>query len=295
MKILLIVALQLITFAYAETDPYAGKMTMHGYRLNDFPPVEKKWKLVTVRFRKDTEELRFTYANEIAWKALEGGKSQYPKGAIFAKIGVATHEDPAFLSSAVPSGARRYQFMIRDETKFKETDGWGYLLFDAEGKTFPGEPKVASKACAACHHLVPERGYVFSQPMTLSAFTKTAAQELPVSRVQFTTLKVSALPENIRKHVPMRSKEYREVTGAIAENIFQGTLDEFRPTLTDESLRQSMPTILRNSSGKMFSIVYATGEQGRCAANEVEFIGINSIVNKDETHSLRFCKKLSGS
>ena len=147
------------TSSASSEDPniYANKSEMSGYKLDQFKNFENTWKLVTVRFRKDTGELRFTYANSLAWKTLSSNNRNYPDGSVFAKIGIATQEDPAFTSSAVPSGARRYQFMVRNAKKHQDTEGWGYALFDKNGKTFPGEPKVASQACAACHHLVPDR------------------------------------------------------------------------------------------------------------------------------------------
>lgn len=72
--------------------------------------------------------MRYTYANESAWKTLSHDSVDYQDDAVFAKIGFATMEDPDFPSSAVPCGARRYQFMIRNKTQFKETNGWGYAL-----------------------------------------------------------------------------------------------------------------------------------------------------------------------
>src|SRR6185436_10943563 len=60
------------------------KDEMNGYKLSDFPDFEKKWKLVTVRFRKDTGEMRFTYANDLAFENLQKGVIDYPDGAIFA-------------------------------------------------------------------------------------------------------------------------------------------------------------------------------------------------------------------
>ena len=107
---------------------------MNGFALQDYADFQKKWPLVTVRFRKDTGELRFTYANDIAYKALKKGATEYPDGAVFAKIGIMTEEDPAFTSSAVPSGARRFQLMVHDAKKFPETHGWGFALFDARAK-----------------------------------------------------------------------------------------------------------------------------------------------------------------
>src|SRR4051812_40536000 len=103
---------------------FAMQPTMSGVRLQDFRDFEKKWHLVTVRYRKDTAELRFTYANDIAWEALNRHSLDYPEGAVFGKIGVATQSDLSFASSSVPSGARRYQFMVRNKEKYQDTNGW---------------------------------------------------------------------------------------------------------------------------------------------------------------------------
>ena len=81
---------------------------MISMKLSDFKGVEKNWHLVTVRFRKDTQEMRWTFANDGAWKTLSSGSIEYPNGAVFAKIDAVTHEDAQFPSSAVPSGARRF-------------------------------------------------------------------------------------------------------------------------------------------------------------------------------------------
>ena len=51
----------------------AGESKMNGLQLKDYPDFETKWHLVTVRYRKDTGEQRFTYANDIAWTAMNAG------------------------------------------------------------------------------------------------------------------------------------------------------------------------------------------------------------------------------
>ena len=106
----------------ADEDPkiYGDKPEMNGYKLSDYEGFEKKWRLVTVRYRKDTGEMRFTYANPKAWNALLKRSKDYPDGAVFAKIGIITMEDPAFPSSAVPAGTRRYQLMVRNKKKHAE-------------------------------------------------------------------------------------------------------------------------------------------------------------------------------
>ena len=179
---------------------------MNGFKLSDFPEFEKKWKLVTVRFRKDTGEMRFTYANDIAYQNLVKGVIDYPEGSVFAKIGIKTAEDSAFPSSAVPAGARRYQFMVKDKKKFASTEGWGYVLFDKGGTIYPEDPATQSAACAACHRIVPERGFVFSQMMELSVFKggpEAAKKEVPYTeKIKFKTVKKDELPEAIKKEIP---------------------------------------------------------------------------------------------
>ncbi|MGZ3743153.1 MAG: cytochrome P460 family protein, partial [Pseudobdellovibrionaceae bacterium] len=145
-----------------------GAEQMNGIVFKNYIGFEKKYKLVTVRYRTDSGEQRFVYANDIAFKALQKGSTNYPDGAVFAKIGVATKDDPAFLSSKVPGGPQRIQLMVRNKKKYKETGGWGYALFSPRGHTFSNDLQVETKACYACHQLVPDRGQVFSQSFNLS-------------------------------------------------------------------------------------------------------------------------------
>lgn len=280
--------------AFSEApEHYAGKSEMNGYQLKDYKNFEKNWKMVTVRFRKDTGELRFTYANKIAWKALQAGGTSYPDGAIFAKIGLATHEDPAFASSAVPSGTRRFQLMVKDSKKHKETEGWGYALFDENGKTFPGEPRQAVLACAACHRIVPDRGYVFSQAMELSPFTsqKSYMQNILEKRIQYKTVKVAELPESVHTHIPAKAETVQQISGPLSDALFEGTLDEIRPSLYKETLRTKNPSLIVNKSGDSFSITYLAEEKGRCADSEVAIMSImQSPLKKKSSHIICFKK-----
>lgn len=294
-------------FAMANTSkvPESSNI-MHGIKLSDYGDFEKKWRLVTVRFRKDTSELRFTYANDSAWSHLQKisrkntpspknesliAAESYPLGAVFAKVGIKTAEDPAFVSSAVPSGVRRVQFMVRNEKKFAETDGWGYALFDSSGKTFPGDLKQASMACAACHKIVPDRGYVFSQFMTGFAPARPALSE--GSRIKFENLQSKDLPEFIQLHLPPKAETVRSVTGSIAEQVFPGTLDEIRPALTREVIRSGVPAILlsKKKGETLYSIVYSTNAKGSCAPDQKEFLGVMNSTERAETvQSIRFCE-----
>lgn len=274
MNINKIILLTLIFCSAAlSAEDFSGKEVMNGHRLKDFKNFEKKWKLVTVRFRKDTAEMRFTYANDLAFKALKKGIVDYPDGAVFAKIGLQTEEDSSFPSSAVPSGARRYQFMVRNKKKYSETNGWSYALFDENGLTFPEEPKNQTMACVACHNAVPERGYVFSQLMELRQQRKNT----PTSSLLFKTLESTKLPKAIFSLLPAEFKSVRVLESEMKKNIFQGTLEEIRPALSKEVESSKLPALLFNDEGTRFSLVVPENLEAKCTSENKSGIFLKSI------------------
>lgn len=262
-------------------DPHAGLERMNGYSLKDYPDFARDWAFVTVRYRKDTGEMRITYANDSAWKTLSEGKTDYPDGAIFAKIGLMTEEDKGFVSSMVPSGAQRYQLMVMDKAKHKDTDGWGYALFDQSGLTFGEDPKQQEQACHACHKLVPERGYVFSQPVQLQMGIdknfklnfgdgKPPAHEGLYDKLKFETVKAAELPEKLQKKLPADVKEVRQLRGDLEKNLFYGTLDEIRPSLARESIKAGMPAALVGQDGRLFSVAFKNPGKNECTLENGE-------------------------
>lgn len=261
----------------ARPDQYSGQNKMHGYLFSEFKNFYNEWNLVTVRYRQDTHEMRFTYANPIAWKALQEGGKLYPKGSMFAKIGFITNEDPAFASSLVPSGAKRYQFMIKDTEKFPDTEGWGYLLFNGKGRTFPGNPIEASKACAACHRIVPDRGFVFSQKMSVEPFVSDIKKNwfnksvVNSKAVEFEDQNTSAVPEDLRQLLPATTKKLRSIKGDLRKNLFEGTLNEIRPLLAKESLKSSIPAALISEDLNQFTFVYKSEDPTVCKKDETYF------------------------
>ena len=236
--------LSLATDVPEENKNWGGLDVMNGIRMADFAGFEEKWKLVTVRFRKDTGELRFTYANPKAWQTLKAGKIDYPEGAVFAKIGFVSEEDPVFPNSAVPSGAKRVQFMVRNKKKFVETDGWGYALFKGNGVTYNDDPKVTTIGCHACHKIVTDRGFVFSVPAAFSTFAnqieKNHAQDKGEKkntlRISFRTGSSSELPKRLLDLLKPISDKIRFVEGEMTKSVFQGTLNELKPLLAVETL-----------------------------------------------------------
>jgi len=265
--------------SYVGTGKFDGQTSMNGYKLEQFGDFVNDWHFVTVRFRRDTGEMRLTYANDSAWKALKAGKGAYPDGATFIKIGIMAEEDPAFISSIAPAGAKRYQVMVKDSKKHTETDGWGYALFDINAKTFDIDPQGQTMACHACHRIVEDRGFVFSQGMNLDV-NKPALMgiahgmesgSMPPARLEFKTEDVKTLSKKIRDVLPAEFTQVRALQGELRGQIFQGTIDEIRPTLAAEAQKSGLPAILYDGDGVRFSIVFINPGRPDCAAPNGSF------------------------
>ncbi len=264
--------LKLILFIVpAHSASFSGQTEMNGISYSDYAAFEQDWKMITVRYRTDTQEQRFVWANPLAMQALEKGSKEFPDGSVFAKIGFITEEDSAFKSSKVPSGAVRYQFMVRDKKRYASTGGWGYALFDGDKVTYDVDPISQAQACYACHQLVPERGEVFSQILKISPFAyKRAvdtARRSDVGVVKFETINFEQLPELVRRNIP-KVKHIRVVKGKLREHVFRGTIDEIRPSLVDEAKRSGHPAALIAKDNQQFTIVHADSSRVGCSKDK---------------------------
>lgn len=268
MTILMIIIL-FLTSIYAAADTtntseqdaqkWAGNLEMNGYSLEKYKGFANDWQLITVRYRQDSGEFRFVYANPIAYKAFTENKHDYPDGSVFAKTAYLLKSDSDFTSSLVPSVVNRYQLMVKNKNLHKETDGWGYALFDPTGKTFSGNPRYVAQSCHACHQIVKSKGFIFSdeiqksvQYITSKASRKKSSAQTP----RFTTQSISQLPKQVRSLLLADVKNVSAVTGELTKYIFSGTLNEIQPFLAKESLNSKRPAVLVSLDGKMFSIVY---------------------------------------
>jgi hypothetical protein len=288
------ILIALIAFHATSVSANPAGSTMNGISADQFGNFAKDWKLVTVRYRKDTGEMRWTYANDAALKVLEAqnSKVEYPDGAVFAKLGVMTQEDMSFPSSAVPGGTRRVQFMVRDKNKYASTDGWGYALFDAQGKAVEGDHAVASIACAACHRLVPQKGFVFSELMDLSAPKATHASWK--ASLGFRSAKRKDLPTALQALLPDSVSKIQTVTGPLTKNLFHGTLDEIRPLLSLEAARARQPVALVSESGKLFSVVIPQARGEGCAEGQMRMKGMHTVPNAQKPiFEISYCQEIS--
>lgn len=295
MTTILIFALR--AFAEPSASQTIKSNEMSGIKLSDFTDFEKKWKLVTVRFRRDTGEMRFTYANDTAFAALMNSATDYPKGAVFAKIGFKTNQDPGFPSSVVPTESRRYQFMVRDQDKFSKTDGWGYALFDLDGFVYPENAEVQTAACAACHRIVPERGYVFSEYLEMSPKKRSDKSQLTgnhfTQKIKYEDVVVKKLPADIQKLIPSSYKKVRLLKHEISQFLFQGTLDEIKPALSGEAIASKQPALILSADLKSYTLVFIENLNLKCDQDGKTGYFIKSITNsptqKYNTFETRYC------
>jgi hypothetical protein len=244
---------------------------LDGIRFNDYKDFETKWNLVTVRYRQDGGELRYVYANKTAWNDLKSKKKEFSPGAVLAKIGMSLGDDPDFPSSLVPTLTNRVQVMVKDPKRFAKTNGWGYGLFDREGKDFPDEPGNNSQTCHACHTIVSKKDYVFSE--YFSPFqNKKAKTEIhpfdPIRKLQFVKADASALPPLAKLALPKEIKNIHFVKGI--DHVFSGTLNEMRPLLI-----KNAPAALISSDNSIFSVVYLNTAKIICA--DKEYIAIETL------------------
>lgn len=269
---------------------HSGKTEMNDIKYSSYKDFATKWELVTIRFRKDTGEMRLTYGNKLAVDALKKGSTQYPDGAVFAKTGIHTSSDPQFVSSVVPKGIRRFQYMVKNKKKYASTGGWGYALFDSNGKTFPENPKATQDACYACHTIVENRGDVFSEPFDFVKNTKFPSHaEKPSMKIKFEWKETKSLPDNISTHIPSSIPKIRSVENSILrKNLFQGTLDEMKPILEEESKVSKTPVLFMSEDNKRFVIVIPKTSEECMEMGSYEIISTDMnnkpIVEKFCTH-----------
>jgi len=258
---------------------------MNGIKWRDYDGFWQRDRLVTVRFRLDNEEQRFIYANDIAWQAMKQGANSFPDGAVFTKVGAKTERDPLFDNAAVPSRGARYQVMVKDTTKFPETNGWGYALFSANGKRLTNDEQATTRACHACHVLAASRGYIFAQPVSLGAEDYSAKWVKDADNILFfVTEKIDTYPE-IKRHIGRGFNELRVLDHDIRNNLFQGTLDEMTPFLLRELRRAVIPVALVDKSGSKYAVAYQGALAGCPSGSDAITTVIPPLVQVTKCHA----------
>jgi hypothetical protein len=230
-------------FSLPEADQ--AKMDVHPSRYAEF---WKKWHFVGARWRQDTHEIRLTYANELAWKTLAEGRTDYPTGAMFGKMVYPSEEDLA-LPSSVMSGnfLNRLMVMLWDPNHPKKgTDGWTYIRFINPDPRAPQDSASTGiwgvmsnkeiSACVECHNRAYDRGNVFTQPMYLFhdkprievKDTKVMTHRFLESMQEMPPAAVPRIVVNLIESFP--GWKSRKVKGYVGD-FFSGSLNMMEPVM----------------------------------------------------------------
>lgn len=125
-----------------------------------------KWELVTTRYKRDGNQLRFIYANKIAAAALAKGRYPLPDGSVVAKIGADAVHDPLFDSSLIPGEIRQVQIMLRKPDDPHARKGWVYSIY-VPGRDQHNLSDAEINACHVCHLIAKSRDLIFAQPFPI--------------------------------------------------------------------------------------------------------------------------------
>jgi len=131
------------------------------------------WQLVSAS--QDGPLMAAIVANPVMMAAYQAGVpgngKPFPDGSKMAKIHWNPKKLETFPAATVPGTLHDVDFMVKDSTRFKDSGGWGYAVFDYDAKsdTFtPGTladnpPQGNDAKCGfACHTIVKNRDYVFT-------------------------------------------------------------------------------------------------------------------------------------
>jgi len=122
-------------------------------------PEYRSWRVMSTTSRFDNGTMRVMYANPIAWKALKDKNiNPWPKGSVIAKVVWQKLEDS---DGNVRQGRFiNIQYMVKDNEKFKDTEGWGFAKFETPALK-PAGTLASFRTCINCHQVVKQNGFVF--------------------------------------------------------------------------------------------------------------------------------------
>jgi hypothetical protein len=103
---------------------------------------------------------------------IPGNGESFPDGSKMAKVHWNPKQSPLFPTATVPGDLANVDFMVKDSTRFADSGGWGYAVFDYNTAsdtfspgTMAGTPPQGNDArCGvACHSRAKARDYVFTE------------------------------------------------------------------------------------------------------------------------------------
>lgn len=268
-----------------ETKNPVSDDVLNGMNWDEFKNFYNDWKMVTVTFRTDRDQIRIIYANEIAWRAYEAGGKNFPDGSMFVKTGFSVEEDERFPASKRPSDHLRLLVMKRNHKLYPDTNGWGYAMINRRRLEKLEHGEVPEKydsitefqtSCHACHQLAENTDYVFSRPMYSKLLDKTTkGNKLETLYSKFTkTPSLEAakamkkiLQENRLSTKVLESSWYFEMP------LFEGSLPELRAALTNFTKKNNQSYLVYDSKNKLYALSVPEVIKDKCVKAQKYYTG----------------------
>jgi len=135
----------------------------------EYPKNLTNWRVIGTSIRNDNNTQRVILGNAIAIKATraETKKTNWPKGAILAKLVWKNDTLPTWQAATVPGNFVHAEIMVRDAKKYAATGGWGFARWTGLELTPHGKDSSSDQACFHCHQAASGTDYVFTQPAKL--------------------------------------------------------------------------------------------------------------------------------
>ena len=135
--------------------------------VTEIPAGYREWTFISVAHEEgNLNSFASVLGNDVAIRAYRDGKLPFPDGAMIAALHyrfIASAEnnkafgrDQSFVAGAPPN----VQFMVRDSKKYAASGGWGFGVFNNDGKPVDD---AFMKTCFPCHQKMKERDLVFTR------------------------------------------------------------------------------------------------------------------------------------
>jgi len=147
---------------------YAEKQTAPANDI-EYPKGLVNWRAIGTSIRNDNNTQRVILGNALAIKAVRAQpkNTNWPKGAILAKLVWKNETLSTWQAATVPGDFVHAEIMVRDSKKYKATGGWGFARWTGLELTPHGKDSTAAQACFDCHQAAKQMDYVFTQPAKL--------------------------------------------------------------------------------------------------------------------------------
>ncbi len=242
---------------FVPSDQFEGISEKNSINMREITKnFDSDFRFISAHFREDKDELRLIYGNDLACQGLQTSAHKYKDGAIFYKVVYPTIHDPNFLASMIPSRKPAVrQAMLFDSEKFKDTHGWGYAVFNAQGLTLPGSPEKTNHACFACHSLVEKQNYVFTMKTlgilpsdvfvpvekTLSRGLKQDEREAKLFKTK--VIDFTLLDPELQRIIANGKNKVNIMVGDIMNEEFTGFIAELSYYLYNKTLQSGLPSV----------------------------------------------------